>query len=347
MSQTLPTYIFEDLKMHITSGDYALHSFLPAERILSEQYNVDRSTLRKALALLCEEGYIQKIRGAGSKIIATNCPNANVPSSIVYALPDMHNEKIAQPYHMEICNYLEEYCKQHQLDLVFSKISDTQDTPTFLTAPNTVKGIIWVSSINPAFLEQARSLGIPSIVIANDYPYFPRINIADTECAYTATSHLIQKGCKRILHLTGIDDYTCTINRKEGYMRALFTHHLSFTQELLLSCDWNFISSYQAVLKFIHSHTPFDGIVAANDMMALGALKAVLESGLQVPHDVKIVGIDNIQQSLMITPSLTTLSVSQKDIALTAFMFLNRIMEGLDVPEEVLIPGVLIERETT
>ncbi|MDF2594767.1 MAG: GntR family transcriptional regulator [Clostridia bacterium] len=350
--KTIPLYlqIYSDLKTLIEQGHYETGTFLPSERTLSEHYDVERLTLRKALSLLVSENYIIKLPGAGNKIIYAPVISSSVTSesnAIVYVLPDMDNERVAQAYHMEICNYLEEYCKKDGLDLIFTKLGNYQTEPSFLLNPAAVKGIIWVGDINPEFLEKARKSAIPSIVVSNNYPNFARINTDDINCGYNATCHLIEQGCKRIVHITGFPNYINTKNRSEGYRRALLVNGLQVIPELVLHGDWNFLSGYSGVLNLIQKGVSFDGIMASNDMMALGAMKAVITSGLKVPEDVKIIGIDNIEQSKISIPSLTTICVEQQSIAKLAFLFLQQIIGGSSIPDEILIPGRLIKRETT
>ena len=342
--------IYSDLKTLIEQNHYEFGSFLPAERVLSSHYQVERLTLRKALALLAEQNYIEKLPGAGNRVIYKSegaLSSSLTANSIVYVLPDMDNERVAQAYHMEICNYLEKYCKNDNLDLIFTKVSRQQTTPSFLQNPSTTKGIIWVGDINPEFLETARKSRIPSIIISNDYPHFSRINIDDVNCGYEATCHLIEQGCRRIVHIAGFPNYISTKNRTEGYRRGLIVSGLPFDSELVVQGDWNFLSGYSSVMSLIEKGIPFDGIMSSNDMMALGAMKAVITSGLKVPKDVKIIGIDNIEQSKISIPALSTICVEQKSIAKLAFLFLKQIMSGTSLPDEILVPGKLIKRETT
>ncbi len=351
-SKSSPRYIqiYGDLKTLIEQNHYEYGAFLPAERVLSTQYQVERLTLRKALSLLAEQSYIEKLPGAGNKVVYKSIvppSSQGIANAIVYVLPDMDNEQVAQPYHMEICNYLEKYCKQDNLDLIFTKISDNQATPSFLLNPTTIKGIIWVGDINPDFLEMARKSHIPSIVVSNNYPHFARINIDDVNCGYSATCHLIEQGCKRIVHIEGASNYISTNNRSEGYRRALLVNGLHVYPELIVKGDWNFASGYSSVMSLIEKGLPFDGIMSSNDMMALGAMKAVITSGFSVPLDIKIIGIDNIEQSKISTPALSTICVEQQSIAKLAFLFLKQIMLDISVPDEILIPGKLIHRETS
>ena len=82
-------------------------------------------------------------------------------------------------------------------------------------------------------------------------------------------------------------------------------------------------------------------------MTAIGALKTFQAAGRRIPEDVRVIGIDNIDEGKSCVPSLSTIAVSQKDIARTAYLLMNELLEGRPVPEEIIIPGRLIVREST
>ena len=90
-----------------------------------------------------------------------------------------------------------------------------------------------------------------------------------------------------------------------------------------------------------------DGVLGSNDMTAIGALKTFQAAGLQIPQQIRVIGIDNIDEGKSCVPSLSTIAVSQKDIARTAYLLMLELLEGRPVPEEIIIPGHLIIREST
>ena len=306
MNNRDPLYkkIYTDLKHKIDSHIYTDGQYLPAERILSAEYQVERLTLRKALKLLQEEGYIQTLPGAGSRVTA---PTADLPDSsymIAFVISgDMDRQ--AQLYHIEICNYLEEYCKADGANVLFAKVCTNDDIPPYLRHPDTVRGVIWVANVDPRFLEYSRNHQIPSICLAHDYPYFPRINYAD------------------------------------------FVSGVSMDSALIADGNWSFSSGSKGIRALLETGVEFDGLVASNDMMALGAMQELTRWGVQIPEQVKVIGIDNIDQSRRSTPALSTIAFNQKDIARTAHLFMKERLQGHPIPDEVIIPGKLIVRESS
>ena len=339
--------IYEDLKHKIESHVYSDGQYLPAERQLSAEYQVERLTLRKALKLLQEDGYIQTMPGAGSRVIAPAGSQPPQDSSYMIAFVisgDMDRQ--AQLYHIEICNYLEEYCKADGANVLFAKVCATDEIPPYLRHPDIVRGVIWVANVDSRFLEYSRSHGIPSICLAHDYPEFPRINYADFESGFQATKHLLSQGCRNIAFLNGIDN-SVNRNRLAGYREALASCGLSPESSLIADGNWSFSSGSRGTRAVLETGVEFDGLVASNDMMALGAMQELSRWGLKIPDQVKVIGIDNIDQSRRSNPALSTIAVNQKDIARTAYLFMKDLLKGRQIPEEVIIPGKLIVRESS
>ena len=137
MNNRDPLYkkIYDDLKYKIESHIYADGQYLPAERLLSTEYQVERLTLRKALKLLQEEGYIQTLPGAGSRVIAPSIPDPPDSSYMIAFVISGDMDRQAQLYHIEICNYLEEYCKADGANVLFAKVCANDDIPPYLRHP--------------------------------------------------------------------------------------------------------------------------------------------------------------------------------------------------------------------
>ncbi|RPF48773.1 DNA-binding LacI/PurR family transcriptional regulator [Hydrogenoanaerobacterium saccharovorans] len=343
--------IFQDLRNKIISGQYLADSFLPPERILSELYKVERPTLRKALSLLADQKYIKKMQGAGNKVIfSSTAHEANVEkeaNTIVYAMPDSEGERGPQPYHMEICAHMEKLCAVQNKSLIFTKARAINESVPQWLYSNSVIGIIWVSDVNKFLLKSAHELNIPSVLCCNESSLFPRVNLDDIGGAYIATSHLISRNCKNICHITGVKDYHNAKRRLDGYKRAMLTHGFTIKPNNILYGDWSYESGYNLAFSALSKDPSIDGIFASNDMMALGALNAALQLKRSVPHDLKIIGIDNIEQTQTSVVPISTISFSQADVAAGLFLMLNAVFQRQPVPSEIEIPGNLIVRGST
>lgn len=347
--QTRYHQIYLDLREKIQRGEYPLGTFLPPERALSQQYGVERPTLRNALRLLEEQEYIEKRRGAGSRVIRAELSPSAKPSAntIVYAMPDSVGSRGPQPYHIEICALLEKLCGAHGMSVIYTQAKVMGETLPQWIYSGDILGTIWVSEVNPQLLEGAKRAGLPSILFCSSSKLFPKINLDDVAAGYLATTHLIERGCRRIAHISGMESYLNTNGRLEGYRRALLANGLIYRPEDVCSGDWSYESGFRAAEEILDSAPDTDGIFAANDRMACGALNAALQSGRSIPENLKIVGVDDIEQAQNINIPLTTIAFSQQDIASAMFMMLNGVFERTPVPGEIVIPARLILRAST
>lgn len=178
--------------------------------------------------------------------------------------------------------------------LIIAGMSDTQNKAfyTKLTQEDPKRSFPIVS-----LESDLTDIGIDSVFIDNE------------EAARTATSHLIELGCRRIVHIKAPQGTGSQSLRSTGYRKALHGAGISYEAALELEGDFSAISGYNAVQSLLRADVPFDGIFAANDQMAVGAVRALCNAGVQVPEDVKVVGFDNTFISSIVNPALTTVNV--------------------------------------
>jgi len=190
-------------------------------------------------------------------------------------------------------------------------------------------------------------MNIPSVCVSN---YIPGVNsvLCDNYAgSYAAVKHLLDYGHKKIGYINGIPNYLNAIERYTGYISTLNQYNL-YDGNLVREGNWTFESGYEAALDLISKNPDITAIFAANDMMALGAIKAIQKSGLHVPDDISVIGFDNINQGLYSSPALTTIEVNIKTFAKETFKVLTNLIEDNNSSNiKVLIPASLVIREST
>jgi LacI family transcriptional regulator len=136
-----------------------------------------------------------------------------------------------------------------------------------------------------------------------------KVVIDDFEAAKKGVVHLIEQGCRRIAHLAGPKHLNIAKQRKAGYLDALRIHEIPVDQKSVIECfDASIETGYQGMKKLLNLPIRPDGLFANNDILAVGAMKAIKEAGLRIPADVAVVGFSNWQFSELVDPPLTTLS---------------------------------------
>ena len=139
-----------------------------------------------------------------------------------------------------------------------------------------------------------------------------------------ATQHLARLGRERIVFL-GETEAPEAMQRYRGYRTALSRAKLAEDPDLLVPAHFSLQSAQSAIEALLARGVAFDGVIAASDVMALGALRALHRAGKRVPHDVSLVGYDNISYARYSEPALTTVD---QDVANAGRLMLAKLLDG-------------------
>ncbi|ACU62278.1 LacI family DNA-binding transcriptional regulator [Chitinophaga pinensis] len=136
------------------------------------------------------------------------------------------------------------------------------------------------------------------------------ILIDNRQAAYNATRHLIEQGCRRILHITAPTVQNVYKDRLKGYKEALSEHKIKFREDYVLITDLSQEAGAEAASKILKMKPIPDGIFVANDSCAVGCMLALKEQGIRIPQDIAFVGFNNDPVTKVIAPNLTTINYS-------------------------------------
>jgi LacI family transcriptional regulator len=161
--------------------------------------------------------------------------------------------------------------------------------------------------------------------VAGERP-LDNIFLDNVAAAREAVAYLIGKGHRRIGMLAGPEGPTHY--RIIGYANALEDHAITVEKELIQVGEFNEQGGYQAMLAMLALQPRPTAVFAANDLMAMGAYIAIKEAGLRIPHDVAVVGFDNIPTAKLVSPPLTTIDQDQREVGRRAAEMLFERLEG-------------------
>jgi DNA-binding LacI/PurR family transcriptional regulator len=218
---------------------------------------------------------------------------------------------------------------------------------TLLSRP--VDGIIFVEYSHQTSSEALEKSKKPRVFVHRLFGASIKNSVTPDEQygAGLATDHLINLGHHRIGYINGPESWHTSRTRLKGYMNTLARHHLPFEPILVQPGDWEIESGYSAAKKLLALPERPTAIFAANDMMALGAIYAIQDSGLIVPRDIAVVGYDNRDFTKTFRPSITTVNMPVLEMGRTAAeILLKQIAEGRKEEDEIKVKGQLIIRET-
>ena len=147
--------------------------------------------------------------------------------------------------------------------------------------------------------------GYPFVVLDPRQPVderTPVVSAAHLAGAKAATEHLLSLGHRRIGAITGPHGWVATVDRLAGYQVALAAAGLSADPELIAKGNFTNESGYAAASELLEPPEPPTAIFAFNDEMAVGAMRAAEERGLEIPRDLSIVGFDDVEKTRIVTP---------------------------------------------
>ena len=187
--------------------------------------------------------------------------------------------------------------------------------------------------------------GLPVVVLDSSaqHPY-PIVDTDQAEGARLATEHLLGLGHATVWHIAG-PAQSYSAERRESSWRATLEAHGAWIPPVLEG-DWSTRSGHEHGLA-LGADAAVTAIFAANDHMALGALRALHELGRDVPGEVSVVGFDDMQESADFWPPLTTVSQDFGEVGSRAVQTLITEIEGRDVPARVAVPTRLVVRSST
>jgi LacI family transcriptional regulator len=175
------------------------------------------------------------------------------------------------------------------------------------------------------------------------------INPDNANGAYLATKHLIELGHTKIAHITGGDKKLSAAEKYEAFAKAMNEVNLKIDDKLVVHGDYTEEGGYKCTKEILKKEKP-DAIFCGNDLMAVGAIKAIYEAGLKVPYDIAVVGFDDIEIAKYITPTLTTVKVSLSAMGELAVEKLIEMIERRDQDEifgDYTIKTELVIRHST
>lgn len=155
------------------------------------------------------------------------------------------------------------------------------------------------------------------------------IIIDNRKASYDATIHLLDQGCKRIVHISAPSARNVYVERLTGYKDALLERKIEFKEDYIILGDLSHEAGVNAAETILKITPGVDGVFAANDSAAVGCMIALKKAGIKIPGDVAFVGFNNDPISQVIEPNLTTINYHGFEMGETAAQNLINHLEGL------------------
>lgn len=235
-------------------------------------------------------------------------------------------------------------------DVLFSTIKESQLEGTMKKAVSRmVEGIVMIAprlsysdselvslSQNIPFVRMGNLTGTTLPSVTYDFRLGTRLII----------DHLVELGHRHVAEISGPLDQLNALARHEEWKASLLSHGLKPGPSI--NTQYGMQYGYDAAIKLLESGEPFTAIFAGNDDLALGAIRALTEAGIDIPGDVSIVGFDDAQHAQFLIPPLTTIRLDFGALGKIAAKYLVELIEDPDADtyQRVLPPELIIRNST-
>ncbi|HLV08672.1 MAG TPA: substrate-binding domain-containing protein, partial [Halanaerobiales bacterium] len=188
--------------------------------------------------------------------------------------------------------------------------------------------------------------GIPFVFLGNPMSgeELCWVEVDNETGAYQAVNYLIESGHEKIATISGSSKLVAGKYRLKGYKRALQEADLELDKELIRYADFTQEGAYKATRELCQLNKEFTAIFAANDLMAIGVIRALKEENVQIPEEIAVMGYDGIQIGEFMEPPLSTIKLPSVKMGRVAINLLLKLISGENINERqvLLSPRLLL-----
>ncbi|HHV80533.1 TPA: LacI family transcriptional regulator [bacterium] len=314
-------------------------------KILKGTYIGSQETKERVLKIAKDLGYTPNIIASSLKSRRTRIIALIVP-------------EISVPFFPELSRGVEDVARENDYNVILcSSNNDPVQEAKYLESLERrwVDGIIFSRVTGDTFKEKIPRLLANKVkmVFVDRVPAENRLSIARVEidnkkAAYSATEFLIKLGHRDIACITGPLNTRIAQQRLEGYKRAFIENNIPLKEDFIVEGTFKLDSGFKGVNVLLEKGVHFTAIFACNDLMAVGAIKALRKRNLDVPNDVSVIGFDGIPLCEYIEPALTTVVQPIYEMGKTAAeLLLESIREGIELKGHIVLDTRIEVREST
>ncbi len=329
-------YRLEDL------AELAGVSISTVSRALNDSSLVSERTKKKILALAQSNNYSGRLK---EKVYTEE---AEKTISIIIPPPQGRDTRLSDPFILDLIGGIGDALKERNCDLLISHLTLTDyHSAANLVASGRCDGLIVIGqSTLHKQLNQLSGMKIPFVAWGAQLPNqeYCSVGSDNLQGGKRATRHLIRMGRKKIAFV-GETDAPEVALRFEGYKEALAEAGMPIDQRLIRPANFYPESAMEAIEELQEQGIEIDGVVAASDMIAIGAMRGLIRSGVRVPEDASVIGYDDILAAGFSSPALSTI---KQDVTKGGRLIVNKLLRQLDgeAVQSSTLPTDLIVRES-
>lgn len=306
-------------------------------RVINNRGYISEKTKKRVQEAMDELGYqpneiARSLTKQKSNTIGVIVPHISHPY-FAKLISNLENEAAKKDYKIILCNSKEKAEKEKQyLDMCKS---------------NRVAGIIICSGNVES--NKINTGGIPVVLLEKNFEEGKLgIQCDNYQGGKLATEHLIECGCKKILHLSGvIDEEMPADNREKAFIDVCSKNEIEYFIKKYDIDTYNQMNYYDYIKAALNEIEGVDGIFASSDLIAAQVIQVCNEIKIRIPEDIKLVGFDDVDISQLTTPRITTVHQPIKEMARLSIGLIDAKYNNIEVNEKTILPIKLIIREST
>ena len=322
-------------------GKLAGVSRATVSRVINDHPNIRPEVRERVKQVIAETGYQPNL--------AARSLASNESKMLGLVMPSIIQSAFTDPYYPRLIQGISHACNQKDYTIslfLFQTQAEERRIIKRIVGNGLFDGLILsADTLLQPFVPTLLEYNIPFVQIgrpeSDNINQISFVDIDNIVGASLATSHLIRLGYERIAQIATMHN-TAGMDRDTGYRKALAEHHIAVKKELIAVGDFSEKGGYTA-MNVLLAHKP-DAVFAQSDAMALGAIKAIHDAGLNVPDDIAVVGFDDLLSDT-IEPALTTI---RQPIHRTGSLAVEMLIDKIKTPDEqsqhIVLPVELVIR---
>ena len=313
-------------------------------RVVNENPNVSSDVRKRILEVIQATGYHPN---AAARTLASQRS-----WTIGLLLPQSVSFFFTDPYYPHLTKGIAQACNQFNYTLALFLVGTKEDEKkifTRVTRKGLLDGVLVQSGHHgdQQIIGQLVDAEIPQVIIGRPFrsDNVSYIDIDNVNASFNAVTHLVRLGYKRIATITGPAQSSVGLDRKMGYIRALSERGHTVNESLIAEGDFTEAGGYYAMQKLLPARP--DAVFAASDIMAIGAMRAAREAGMNIPGDIAFIGFDDLPIATLSDVQLTTIRQPVVQFGVKAVeILIDQIENGIQPPRHVIMDAELVIRDS-
>jgi len=260
---------------------------------------------------------------------------------------------IVNPYYPELSRGVEDALRKEKFALFLCNSDRDREIEKHYVDVLLSKGVDGLLLVKSKLTEEeVRQIALRTAVVLVDHDSenstsFCFVNVDDNSGIIQGMKLLEQYGHERIAYISGLQDAYSSICRIKSFRKCLEERKIPCRPEYMVEGNFSWNSGYNAAKQLLSLSIPPTSIFAANDVMAIGAIRAILDSGRRIPEDISVLGYDDIEMGNLCMPTLTTIHQPKYRVGTEAVKLLFREVHKEEVfDKQILMQTRVIMRES-